>query len=67
MTQKEWNERQKKYEKLLISRNPSILEIDFSRSCWWCRDTSLCDESCFNFIEYNKKEDEKPFLPGGAA
>lgn len=51
MTHKEWWDKQDAYEEEL--KKKGLDEIDISRSCWWCRDTSQCDETCMRLKDDN--------------
>jgi hypothetical protein len=44
MTREEFDRRQWAFEDELKSKG--LDAIDIARSCWWCRDTSQCDETC---------------------
>jgi hypothetical protein len=58
MTREEWQRRQDAYEESLRARGVAD-EMTLARSCWYCRDTSQCDETCFR-VESETGETTSP-------
>ena len=51
ITLEKWIRLQGAYEKSMRIRG--CTEMDIERSCFYCRDTSQCDQTCFYVSEVN--------------